>query len=142
MFFLVTATISVAAAAQQTDKQMATLQHGDKTSVYYGIDAFVQAYNDAADTLDVITLSSGEFNVPVQISKSIAVYGAGFEDDTKTNAERTFLKNGITLKHGDKVDEDGQTNIAAVKVNGVRIEGIYCDGSLYIPLMETSQFTI
>lgn len=132
MFFLVAVAVSMAAAAQQTDKQMATLQHGDKTSVYYGIDAFVQAYNDAADTLDVITLSSGEFNVPVQISKSIAVYGAGFEDDTKTNAERTFLKNGITLKHGDKVDEDGQTNVAAVKVNGVRIEGIYCDGGLYI----------
>ena len=127
MFFLVAATISMAAAAQQTDKQMATLQHGDKTSVYYGIDAFVQAYNDAADTLDVITLSSGEFNVPTYISKSIAIYGAGFEKDSVSGIERTYFNREITLKA--VWNEEGQLKNP---VNGVHIEGIYSKGSLRV----------
>ena len=127
MFFLVAAAVSMAAAAQQTDKQMATLQHGDKTSVYYGIDAFVQAYNDAADTLDVITLSSGEFNVPTYISKSIAIYGAGFEKDPVSGIERTYFNRDIILRA--VWNEEGQLQNT---VNGVRIEGVCSKGSLRI----------
>lgn len=127
MLFLVAAAVSMAAAAQQTDKQMATLQHGDKTSVYYGIDAFVQAYNDAADTLDVITLSSGEFNVPLYISKSIAIYGAGYEKDPVSGIERTYFNRDIILK----AIWNGEGQLLTT-VNGVHIEGICSKGSLSI----------
>lgn len=119
MFSLVLAVVSMAAAAQQTDKQMATLQHGDKTSVYYGIDAFIQAYNNAADTLDVITLSSGEFNVPKFISKSLSVYGAGFEGDTIAGIDRTFLRSSVTFMPAE-----------GIKINGSRLEGLYIEGEI------------
>lgn len=131
LLFLVVASIGMTANAQQTDKQMATLQHGDQTTVYYGIDAFKQAYDNAADTLDVITLSSGEFNVPDKISKSIAVYGAGFERDTITGTDRTYLRGRITLIPADIVDGDGQTVKAAKRVNGVHLEGLNIYEGIY-----------
>ena len=105
----VVAGLTLTAAAQKTEKQVATLQHGNQTTVFYGIDAFVSAYNAAADTLDVITLSGGEFNVPIQISKSVAIYGAGCENDTITGTQRTEFNNILS----------------SVSANGVHIEGVY-----------------
>ena len=114
-FMIVAAGLTLTAAAQKTEKQVATLQHGNQTMVFYGIDAFVQAYNAAADTLDVITLSGGEFN-STTISKSIAIYGAGCEDDSITGTQRTVL-NGITLVPADGLNGDGLVTKAEKKVN-------------------------
>lgn len=124
----VVAGLTLTAAAQKTEKQVATLQHGNQTSVFYGINAFVSAYNAAADTLDVITLSGGEFNVPSPISKSIAIYGAGCENDPITGTQRTYLNGGLYLKPADGVDDDGLFVKAEKKVNGVHIEGVYVSG--------------
>lgn len=44
------------------DVQMATLQHGDELSAFYGADAFAKALEKADDN-DVINLSSGAFNM-------------------------------------------------------------------------------
>ena len=118
------AGLALTAAAQKTEKQVATLQHGNQTMVFYGIDAFKQAYEAAADTLDVITLSGGEFNVPNPISKSLAIYGAGCENDTITGAQRTQLNGSIYLEPADVVDDDGYTTKAGRRVNGVHIEGV------------------
>lgn len=126
---LAVAGLVLTASAQKTEKQVATLQHGDKTTVFYGIDAFKQAYDAAADTLDVITLSSGEFNVP-SISKSIAIYGAGFENDTVTGTPRTYLNGGLSLRPADAQDEDGNTIKGGKHVNGVHIEGVYVNGNI------------
>lgn len=111
------------ASAQSTDKQMATLQHGDQTQVFYGEHAFMYAYNAAADSGDVITLSSGEFHVPYFL-KSVSVYGAGCEDDEVTGTKMTYLNNSINLKPDDRVNGDGETIKAAVSVNGVHLEGL------------------
>ena len=115
--------IVLLAGAQSTDKQMATLQHGDQTQVFYGEHAFMFAYNAAADSGDVITLSSGEFHVPY-FSKSVSVYGAGCEDDEVTGTKKTYLRTSIHLKPDDRVDGDGETIKAAVKVNGIHLEGL------------------
>ena len=96
--------------------------------MFYGPDAFVSAYDAAADTLDVITLSSGEFNVPSAISKSIAIYGVGFENDDELGSKMTYLRSGITLIPADAVDGDGETVHAAKRVNGVHLEGLRING--------------
>lgn len=127
---IVAVGLALTAGAQQTDKQMATLQHGDKTTVYYGIDAFKQAYNAAADTLDVITLSSGEFNVPETISKSLAIYGAGFERDTITQQDKTFLRSSVTLIPANSKNSDDETILAAKRINGSHLEGLYVEGDI------------
>lgn len=143
-FSFLVALTTLTANAQKTDKQMATLQHGNQTMVFYGIDAFVQAYEAAADTLDVITLSSGEFNAPAYIQKSIAVYGAGFEDDETTGTNRTFIRGSISLYPADAVDEDGNVLEAAKHVNGVHLEGlnieygVYCSNYNNVPISNLS----
>ena len=130
-FSFLVALTTLTANAQETDKQMATLQHGDQTLVFYGIDAFVQAYEAAADTLDVITLSSGEFNSPGTVSKSICVYGAGFEDDETTGTNRTFINRNIDLTPADDEDEDGNIIKGGKHVNGVHLEGLNINGGVY-----------
>lgn len=116
--------------AQTTEDQMATLQHGDKTTVFYGIDAFKSAYDAAADSADVITLSSGEFNVPDYIQKSLSIYGAGFEEDSVNGVKPTILNNYLNIKHADGVDDDGKTTAGSKHVNNMHIEGI-CLNSIY-----------
>ena len=126
-FSLVAAGIALTASAQQTDKQMATLQSGDRTTVYYGVDALKQAYLAAPDTLGVITLSAGDFYAPDNISKSVAIYGVGFERDETTGTNPTRVMGSIVLKPEDTEDEDGQTIYGGKHVNGVHLEGLYVD---------------
>ena len=116
------------ASAQKTEMQMATLQNGDQTIVLYGPHAFINAYNLAADSGSVITLSSGEFNTPSYIQKSLSIYGVGFEDDETTGTKRTYLDGQLRLKPADIVNEDGETVTAGKKVNGVHIEGLQAWG--------------
>jgi len=118
------------AQAQKTDAPMATLQHGDQTKVFIGQDAFTEAYNAAADSADVITLSSGYFNVPSYIKKSVSIYGAGMEDDSITGIKATVLSGSLIFIPGDKTDDDGNTQVGAVHVNGVHLEGLSLDNSI------------
>ncbi len=129
-FSFVAAGIALTASAQQTDKQMATLQSGDRTTVFYGVDALKQAYLAAPDTLGVITLSAGDFSAPASLSKSVAIYGVGFERDEATGTNRTCVKGNIELKPVDTVNEDGYTVYGGKQPNGVHLEGLYVDGDV------------
>lgn len=131
-FFLMAlaATVSLFAQAQTTDAPMATLQHGDQTTVFLGRMAFRQAYAAAADSADVITLSSGYFLVPNLIEKSISIYGAGMEDDTVTGTKATVMSGDLRFKPKDITDEDGNVIPAGCRINGSHIEGIRCSGSI------------
>lgn len=123
VFAVLSAVMPLLAMAITTDVQMATLQHGNKTTVFYGVNAFVDAYNSAADSADVIILSSGRFNNPSYIQKSISVYGAGCENDTITGTKRTEM-NGLNLHHADGVDDYGEVVKGGKPVNGSYFEGI------------------
>lgn len=134
-FSFVAAGIALTASAQQTDKQMATLQSGDRTTVFYGVDALRQAYLAAPDTLGVITLSAGDFHalgVGYPICKSVAIYGVGFERDEATGTNPTWVMGDITLEPANTVDEDGQTIYGGKHANGVHLEGLYVDGSIFL----------
>lgn len=119
-----TAALSLFAYAQNTDAPMATLQHGDQTRVWMGVDAFIKAYEAAADSADVITLSSGNFQVPNPISKSFRLYGAGCEDDPATGTKATVLNSSLQFIPADITNEDGETVKAGRKVNGLHLEGV------------------
>lgn len=127
LFIVATAALSLFAQAQNTDAPMATLQHGDQTRVWLGVYAFQNAYNAAADSADVITLSSGYFYVPREISKSVRIYGAGCEDDLATGTKATVLEGNLNIQHTDITNEDGETVKAGRKVNGLHIEGVQID---------------
>lgn len=110
--------------AQKTDVLMATLQHGDKVQVYYGKDALKTAYEAAADSGDVITLSAGTFSSPWQVQKSLTITGAGFVTDVEKGVYPTIVDGTINFSPRDIVNEDGETVKEAVSINGTRLEGL------------------
>jgi len=88
MFLLVAALMSTAMSFGQ-NTLVATLDHGGEISVFYGSSALINAYN-AADHGDVITLSSGVFDVPV-FSKAITIRGAGMHYNQTAQTDYSFL---------------------------------------------------
>ena len=77
-------------------EQLAALKHNDSISVYYGANAFVQAYN-AATHGDIITLSDGIFNAPSNVRKGITVRGNGACADTTRHSTGTYFTQRFTL---------------------------------------------
>ena len=100
LFVLLLVVVGSKNALAQT--QVATLQHGDDVSVYYGTNAFVEAHT-AAETGDIITLSSGTF-VPCDITKAITLRGAGCAVDTVANTNPTIFGGNIELNVADTVN--------------------------------------
>lgn len=83
---LVCATVSF---AQNT--LVATLTHGDEIKMFYGFNAYKEAYN-AATSGDVINLSGGKFST-VDITKAVSVRGTGVEDENPTIFSGNFFVN-------------------------------------------------
>lgn len=86
--FLLICTI-LCANVLMAQEQLATLKHNDSIRVYYGADAFKQAYNAAVNG-DVITLSDGIFN-STTVRKGITLRGNGACGDTSRNAMGTYF---------------------------------------------------
>ena len=97
LFVLLLSVVGSKNAFAQT--QVATLQHGDDISVFYGANAFEEAH-DAAQTGDIITLSSGTF-VPTAITKAITLRGAGCAIDTAAHTNPTIFGGDIYLDVAD-----------------------------------------
>ena len=75
-----------------SQQQLATLNHNDSLSVFYGPTALQQAHNAAVGG-DVISLSSGVFN-NIDITKSVTIRGNGMVRDTIANTEPTIINGG------------------------------------------------
>ena len=98
--------LSAVTFAQQ---QLATLNHNNDITVYYGADALVSAHN-AAETGDIITLSSGVFNA-TNISKAVTIRGAGAWADT--TGGNTVIRNSFSI------------NVAWNEINHLTLEGVF-----------------
>lgn len=85
-------------------EQLATLKHNGNISVYYGANAFVEAYNAAANG-DIITLSDGTFNVPLSgnnpapITKGITLRGNGAQPDSVRGTQGTYFLTQIQIQN-------------------------------------------
>lgn len=76
-------------------QQMATLNHNDSISMFYGSNAFVDAHN-AAVAGDIVTLSSGTFK-SCDITKAITIRGAGFYYDSIAMTHPTIIIGNLNL---------------------------------------------
>lgn len=104
---LLLVAIALTSAKMMAEGLTATLQQGEAMTAFYGVNAFVDAYNAAEDGA-VITLSEGKFNDVSSIEKSITVIGnMAFDVE---GYEKTYLAN------------DGDVTINA---DNVTLEGIY-----------------
>ena len=112
--------------AQNNELPTATLQHGDQTMMFVGVDALKSAYDAVADKGDIITLSSGEFNAISVMSKSLTINGAGFEDDEATGTKATVINGGMTIlyEYVSGFDDDGNPVTNTRTVDGSKFEGI------------------
>lgn len=99
---------------------VATLNHDDAVSVYYGANALKDAHA-AADHGDVITLSSGSFNA-TDITKAITLRGAGMQTDTINNVSPTTLVGDFKIQIADSITEmltvEGIAHNKTISVNG------------------------
>ena len=109
---------------------VATLNHNDTISVYYGIDALESAYSAAVNG-DVITLSSGGFNAPATINKNITLRGAGMEQDSINKVAPTILIGNFRV-----YSKDG-----ASSTNHLTVEGIWHDGTISYGNYSNSVYT-
>lgn len=107
-------------AMAQSDVNTATLVSGGNVSVFSGGDALVQAHA-AANEGDVITLSSGSFTSPT-ITKSVSIYGAGFEKDAATGTDVTQLRSDLNI------------GLADATVSNVHVEGLYINGGVVLSM--------
>ncbi len=111
--------------AQAQDVQMATLQHGEQMTAYYGPEAFKQAMAGAQQG-DLISLSAGIFS-SANVDKAVTIQGAGYVQDAAKGRFRTVIEGDI-----DVVIPAGQT--------GFCLEGIYSNYTLRF--RDISQFEV
>ncbi len=110
------AVLACMAVSYAQSALVATLNHGENVSVYYGAGALAEAYN-AATHGDVITLSSGTF-ASVDIAKNITIYGAGTDAAGPcTRIDGDFRLNGVA----EDVDATGH----------LTLENLCHDGTIY-----------
>lgn len=113
LFISVIALCCTMVAWAQNEVPTAILQSGDNVHLYKGVKAFVDAV-EAADDGDVITLSQGVFDSNINVTKSIKIYGAGFEDDPVAGTEITLINGPLYYV---SLEED--TPLASVYLEGL-----------------------
>lgn len=122
-FFLFAVALvgTMLAHAQLSDGVSATLQTGETTTVFYGYNAFKDAITAASEkTVNTITLSPGAFGNPGNISKSVKIYGAGFQEDKENGISATTIAGDLNI-----VSTDDCNPV-------VRMEGVYVNGNLIL----------
>ena len=129
LFVLLLVVVGMKNALAQT--QVATLQHGDDVSAYYGVNAFVEAHT-AAQAGDIITLSSGTFT-PCNITKAITLRGAGCAIDTVANTNPTIFGGNITLNVADTAN--------FLTIEGILFTNQVNQRTLYNPQFNRCNFT-
>lgn len=113
--FVLTLFLSTSFNALAQDVMIATLQHGETMSAFYGPDALSAAL-ESAQQGDVISLSPGTFNAAT-ITKGVTIQGAGYKWDPENNRYRTSIKNDLYINL-----QQGQS--------GLTLEGLWIENSI------------
>lgn len=104
--------------AQDSDEATATLQIGDQTSVFVGMNSYIQALNAAREAKQpsVITLSPNIFNgTDNRVPSNTKIIGMGYNENEEDGVKRTFIRGNMSIGEGETTEN--------VHIEGVRIEG-------------------
>lgn len=123
-FLLIIATMCTTFSFAQL-KLLATLNHNDSISIFYGGSALREAHAAAVDG-DIITLSPGSFS-SVDITKAVAIRGAGMFPDTIAKTIPTTILNNFTVNIADT------THVFT-------LEGVNCANYMYYNKIRNPQF--
>lgn len=91
-----------------------TLEHAGATSVFYGQNSLVDAYNASVNG-DYLYLSTGFFTAPAAIAKGVKIIGAGHFPDSLNVVKRTTILSGLTINAG---------------ADSLFLEGLYINGDI------------
>lgn len=123
--------------ANAQDVQLVTLQNAEGTQVFYGAKAFKEAMA-AADHGSTITLSVGSFEA-ADITKAVAIYGAGYEMEGEMkaplNEKENTQKEDEMLKYSTRLVGDFVIALDSVNeqpVKGLYMEGIYSNNTICV----------
>ena len=105
--------------------QIATLLHDNDLSVYYGADAFIEAYT-IAEAGDIITLSGGTFN-GCDIDKAVTIHGAGPVYDSIMMTDPTKFEGEVFLSGGSETEH-------------IVVEGVYFKNIVYYNNVSFAEF--
>ena len=119
MFFVMILTSMTAMC--QNEVVSAVLQTGSEVKYYTGADALVRAYNDAEQSGSVITLTAGSFSTPSYITKSVNIYGQGWEKDDEAGIRPTVINGNLYFYSG-----SDETPLSDLTVEGVYVTGEMC----------------
>ncbi len=92
------------------------LREGQPVGIFYGAASLTNAVNAAEPTGDIILLSSGTFNNPGEIKKSVSIYGQGHE-----GANRTLIQGKLSLRPS----EPGS-------IDNIHLEGLFLENHFNI----------
>jgi len=96
-----------------TWSQSATLiRNSQPVAAFSGPDALKLAITSAQASGDVIKLSSGTYNNPGEITKSVSIYGSGWENE----ATRSFIRSKLCFRSAGEGSLDG-----------IHLEGLYIE---------------
>ncbi|MCQ2344984.1 MAG: hypothetical protein MJ002_08785 [Paludibacteraceae bacterium] len=116
-------------ATSYAQQHVATLAHNGNVSIFYGVDAFKDAYN-AAVSGDVICLSVGHFNRVDEIKKSITLRGSGCR-----GGQSTVIRDGIYVRI-----PSNETS-TPLKIEGIKFTNVFCiDCVMQNPLFANCYF--
>lgn len=119
LFLLIAFTTISTVMWAQNEVMGATLQTGNEVKTYTGVNALVNAYNEADETGSVITLTAGTFNSPNYIKKSVKIYGFGWE----VNEDNNILTPTVINSYLSFQTDNDETSLQDVLIEGVRING-------------------
>ena len=121
LFVLLLSVAGMKNALAQT--LVATLQHGDSIRAFYGPGALSSAHS-AAETGDIITLSSGTF-YSLTITKAVTIRGAGIVSDTAAGTFPTIINEDVTANF--------TNDTAYLTIEGVSFRGTFLSKRLKNP---------
>ena len=135
-----------ATVAVYAQRQLATLNHNDSISVYYGENALSTALGASVNG-DIITLSPGIFNGAI-ITKAVTIRGAGAESSNPT-VIRTITGSLIQVPMYDTIYGINNSYrpvgsfiiyIPDDSVNYLRLEGLRIENKIQIVLLDNPLF--
>jgi hypothetical protein len=103
-------------------QQRAALHNNGNTTIYSGVNPFVDAYNASIDG-DTIYLSGGGFVSPSTLDKGLTIFGAGFHPDSTMATYPTFIttSNVYLGENADSLRLEGLELINVYKNRDVQI---------------------
>ena len=133
---LLLALATLVATVSFAQQQLATLNHNDSITVYYGASA-LQSAHTAAVNGDIITLSAGLFN-GFEITKAVTIRGAGMFSNDSLGVQATY----IHCHESGYIDNPRTTsfNIPADTNNNLIIEGVNFDYQIYYKNVTNPRF--